>query len=41
MLNNKTGQKEEFIARIRESYAAGQEGRAKTAVELLEEIQTW
>lgn len=33
--------KEEFIARIRESHAAGSAGKVRTAAELLEEIQTW
>ncbi len=33
--------KEEFIARIRESHAAGVEGKVKSAAELPAEIQTW
>lgn len=33
--------KEEFIARIRASHAAGSAGKVRTAAELLEEIQTW
>lgn len=33
--------KQEFINQVRESYAAGKQGKFKTTAELLEEIQTW
>ena len=33
--------KEAFINQVRESYAAGKQGKFKTSAELLEEMQTW
>lgn len=33
--------KEAFFNQVRESYAAGKQGKVKTTAELLAEIQTW